>query len=105
VAAPADEHLCLAVPSSTGAALQTFVSLVDPFFGWGGALLWLCIVIPAVLIGAANWSDPTARLIDRMTTPQNLVLLWFLFPIIKALHEFGHAFAVKVFGREVHRWG
>jgi putative peptide zinc metalloprotease protein len=85
--------------------LQTFVSLVRPFFGWGGALLWLCIVIPAVLIGAAHWSDLTANLIDRMTTPQNLVLLWFLFPIIKALHEFGHAFAVKVFGGEVHEMG
>jgi putative peptide zinc metalloprotease protein len=85
--------------------LQTFVSLVRPFFGWGGALLWLCIVIPAVLIGAAHWSDLTANIIDRMTTPQNLVLLWFLFPIIKALHEFGHAFAVKAFGGEVHEMG
>jgi putative peptide zinc metalloprotease protein len=85
--------------------LQTFVSLVSPFFGWGGALLWLGFVIPAVLIGATHWSDLTANLIDRMTTPQNLVLLWFLFPIIKALHEFGHAFAVKVFGGEVHEMG
>jgi putative peptide zinc metalloprotease protein len=85
--------------------LQTFVPLVRPFFGWGGALLWLCIVIPAVLIGAANWSDLTANIIDRMTTPQNLLLLWLLFPIIKALHEFGHAFAVKAFGGEVHEMG
>jgi len=85
--------------------LQTFVSLVRPFFGWGGALLWLCIVIPAVLMGAAHWSDLTANLIDRITTPQNLVLLWFLFPIVKALHEFGHAFAVKAFGGEVHEMG
>jgi len=85
--------------------LQTFVSLVRPFFGWGGTVLWLCLVIPAVLIGAAHWSDLTSNIIDRMTTPENLVLLWFLFPIIKALHEFGHAFAVKVFGGEVHEMG
>src|SRR6185503_20228443 len=58
-----------------------------------------------VLIGAAHWSDLTANLIDRVTTPHNLVLLWFLFPVIKALHEFGHAFAVKVFGGEVHEMG
>lgn len=85
--------------------LQIFVPLVRPFFGWSGTLLWLCIVIPALLIGAAHWSDLTSNIIDRMTTPQNLVLLWFLFPIIKALHEFGHAFAVKAFGGEVHEMG
>lgn len=85
--------------------LQTFVPLVRPFFGWGGALVWLAIVIPGVLIGATHWSDLTANLIDQISTPQNLVLLWFLFPIIKALHEFGHAFAVKAFGGEVHEMG
>jgi putative peptide zinc metalloprotease protein len=85
--------------------LETFVSLVRPFFGWGGTVLWLCTVVPAVLIGAAHWSDLTSNIIDRMTTPQNLVLLWFLFPIIKVLHELGHAFAVKVFGGEVHEMG
>jgi putative peptide zinc metalloprotease protein len=85
--------------------LQTFAFLVRPFFGWGGAVLWLCIVIPALLIGVAHWSELTTNLIDRMTTPHNLLLLWLLFPIIKALHEFGHAFAVKVFGGEVHEMG
>lgn len=85
--------------------LETFAPLVRPFFGWGGVVAWLLIVVPAVLIGAAHWPDLTANLIDRMTMPQNLVLLWFLFPVIKALHEFGHAFAVKVFGGEVHEMG
>ena len=85
--------------------LQILLPFVRPCFGWVGALLWLCMVIPAVLIGVTHWSDLTANIIDRMTTPQNLLLLWFLFPIIKALHEFGHAFAVKAFGGEVHEMG
>jgi putative peptide zinc metalloprotease protein len=85
--------------------LQTFTPLVRPFFGWSGAVLWLLLVIPAAVIGAAHWSDLSANIVDQMTTPQNLVLLWFLFPIIKALHEFGHAFAVKAFGGEVHEMG
>lgn len=85
--------------------LQQFVSLVRPFFSWWGAVLWCLIVGPALLIGAAHWGDLTADLIDRVTAPQNLVLLWLLFPVIKALHEFGHAFAVKVFGGEVHEMG
>ena len=85
--------------------LQQFAMLVRPFFSWWGATLWCVIVVPAVFIGAAHWSELTSNLIDRVTTPQNLVLLWFLFPVIKALHEFGHAFAVKVFGGEVHEMG
>lgn len=85
--------------------LQQFAPLVRPFFSWWGAVLWCLIVGPAVLVGAAHWSDLTTNLIDRVTAPQNLVLLWLLFPVIKALHEFGHAFAVKVFGGEVHDMG
>ena len=85
--------------------LQILLPFVRPCFGWVGVLLWLCMVIPAVLIGAAHWSDLTSNILDLMTTPQNLLLLWFLFPIIKALHEFGHAFAVKAFGGEVHEMG
>ncbi len=85
--------------------LQQFAPLVRPFFSWWGAILWCLIVGPAVLVGAAHWSDLTTNLIDRVTAPQNLVLLWLLFPVIKALHEFGHAFAVKVFGGEVHEMG
>lgn len=85
--------------------LQQFAPLVRPFFSWWGAVLWCLIVGPALLIGAAHWSELTTNLIDRVTTPQNLVLLWFLFPVIKALHEFGHAFAVKVLGGEVHEMG
>jgi putative peptide zinc metalloprotease protein len=85
--------------------LQQFASLISPFFSWWGTGLWCLLVLPAALVGVSHWSDLSADLIDRVTTPQNLVLLWLLFPIIKALHEFGHAFAVKVFGGEVHEMG
>ena len=85
--------------------LQQFVPLVRPFFSWWGAILWCLIVIPAVLVGASHWTDLAANLIDRVTAPNNLVLLWLLFPLIKVLHEFGHAFAVKTFGGEVHEMG
>jgi putative peptide zinc metalloprotease protein len=85
--------------------LQQGAPLVRPFFSRRGAVFWCLLVVPAVLIGAAHWSDLTADLLDRVTAPQNLVLLWLLFPVIKVLHEFGHAFAVKVFGGEVHDMG
>jgi putative peptide zinc metalloprotease protein len=85
--------------------LQWLVGGVRPLFTWAGAVLWVALVLPAILLGATHWTDLTADVMDRVMTGQNLVVLSLLFPIIKALHEFGHAFAVKAFGGEVHDMG
>ena len=34
-----------------------------------------------------------------------LIALWFSYPLVKGLHELGHAFAVKRWGGEVHEIG
>ena len=85
--------------------LNLVVPLVRPLFSWGGAVGWSLLVGSALLVGASHWSELTADLIDRVTTPKNLLMLWVLFPLIKLLHELGHAFAVKVFGGDVHDMG
>lgn len=85
--------------------LQTFAPAVRPFVSWWGGLLWLMLVIPAAVLAAVHWSDLTKDVMAQVLAPQNLLLLWLLFPVIKVLHEFGHAFAVKVFGGEVHEMG
>ena len=40
-----------------------------------------------------------------MLSAQNLLLLWLVFPVIKLLHELGHAYAAKAGGGEVHEMG
>jgi putative peptide zinc metalloprotease protein len=85
--------------------LRLLLPIVRPFFGVMGAVLWLAVVIPGVVLAATYWSDLTMNILDRMLEPQNLIFLWLLFPIIKAVHEFGHAFATKAFGGEVHDMG
>jgi putative peptide zinc metalloprotease protein len=85
--------------------LQRLLPLVRPLFGWPGAVLCLAVVGPALVLAASHWGDLTANVMDRVLAPQNLVLLWLSFPLLKILHEFGHAFAVKVFGGEVHDMG
>lgn len=79
--------------------------LVRPLFGWAGALLWLAVVAVGVVVAGQNWSALTENGIDRALAPQNLVLLWFTYPVVKAIHELGHAYAAKVFGAEVHEIG
>lgn len=85
--------------------LQATVPLVRPFFGWTGAVLWLAVVVPAVFLAGMHWTDLTRDFLDRLFSAQTLVVVWLVFPIIKTLHEFGHAFATKAFGGEVHDMG
>jgi putative peptide zinc metalloprotease protein len=85
--------------------LTFLMPFVRPMFGWLGALVWLAVVTPAAILFASHWSDFSDGVLDRVFLPENLVVLWFVFPLIKAFHEFGHAFAVKAFGGEVHDMG
>jgi len=85
--------------------LRATVPLVRPLFGWTGAVIWLVVVAPAVVMAGVHWTDLTRDFLDRLFSAQTLVALWLLFPVIKALHELGHAFATKAFGGEVHDMG
>lgn len=70
-----------------------------------GALLWLAVVVPALILLPPHWQDLTSNFSDRVLAVDNLLLLWLVFPVIKALHEFGHASATKAGGGEVHDIG
>jgi putative peptide zinc metalloprotease protein len=85
--------------------LQSTVHLVKPFFGKLGLAMWLAAVGPAAVLGAMHWDDLVRDVADRVLSPQNLVMLWFLFPLLKAFHELGHAYAVKAYGGQVHEIG
>jgi len=85
--------------------LRLLLPAVRPLIGWGGAVLWLAVVAPALVLAAVHWADLTSDVLDRVLAPHNLLFLWLLYPAIKALHEFGHAFATKALGGEVHDMG
>jgi putative peptide zinc metalloprotease protein len=85
--------------------LRFFLPVAKPVFSWFGAIVWLLAVVPAILLFATHWTDLIKDVFDGTLMPENLVILWLLFPVIKVFHEFGHAFAAKVFGGEVHDMG
>ena len=84
-----------------GAALP----LVRPLFSAWGFGLWLVLVLTAAVMAASHWPELTGNLADRVLTPQNLLVLWLAYPLVKALHELGHGFATKRWGGEVHEIG
>ncbi len=66
---------------------------------------WLLVVGLAAVLAAIHWPAlaQTARL--EMLSPDNLLLLLLVYPLVKLVHEFGHAYAAKLEGGEVHELG
>lgn len=94
------------------------VPLVDPdrwltrnlacyrwIFGWAGLLLWLAVVVYGASLGAMNWQPLTHNVWDQVFSAGNVLAMALVYPVVKAIHELGHACAVKARGGEVHEIG
>ncbi len=69
-----------------------------------GICVWLAVVFSGVKIVIENFSELKIQS-QGILAPSNLFLLYVALVFVKALHEFGHAFAVRRFGGEVHTMG
>ncbi|UTW03636.1 peptidase M50 [Amphritea atlantica] len=78
---------------------------VKPLFSTIALLIWCAMVIGMLFMVGQHWDELTSNVIDRVLAADNLLLLWFVYPIIKLLHELGHAYCVKRGGGEVHELG
>ncbi len=85
--------------------LSATLPLVRPLFSWFGFFAWLLVVGAGAVLAGMHWSELTDNVVDRVLTFQNLLMLWAAYPLIKMVHEFGHGYAVKVWGGEVHEMG
>lgn len=79
--------------------------LIDAMWSPWGGLVWLAVVLPALLLLPPQWAELSGSFSDRLLAADNMFLLWLVFPVIKMLHEFGHAAATKRGGGEVHDLG
>ncbi len=85
--------------------LTRTAGVVRPFFSTFGTILWLAVIGTALVLACTHWTALTENMADRVLSTQNILLLGLCYPIIKVIHEFGHAYAVKVRGGEVHEMG
>ena len=74
---------------------------------WGkwGAATWLAVMSIALVLLPSHWAELTGDFADRVLASENLLILYICFPILKFLHEMGHATALKANGGEVHDLG
>ena len=69
-----------------------------------GALLWIAMVGYGLKV-AADQFDELRMQTEGVLAPSNLPWLYLSLIVIKAIHEFGHAYACRRFGGEVHTMG
>ncbi len=85
--------------------LNRWNPLVGRLFTRPAVALWLIVVLSALVLAVINWTAITDDAVERILAPQSLLLLWLTYPVVKLLHELGHAFATKTWGGEVHDMG
>jgi len=85
--------------------LSRTLRYVRPLLSLPGMIAWLIVVSAAGILAARHWSGLTENIMDRLLSAQNLLMMWFVYPGVKAIHELGHAYAVKRWGGEVHDMG
>jgi len=85
--------------------LNPVLPFIRPAFTWVGAAIWIGVVGVAFVLAITHWPELSENVSDRVLSPENLLLLALIYPLIKLLHELGHAFATKVWGGEVHEMG
>lgn len=72
---------------------------------WSGLALFVFVVGYACILAGVHWSELTDNIVDQVLVTESLLLLFLTYPIVKALHELGHSYAVKRWGGEVHEIG
>ena len=85
--------------------LDATAHLIRPFCNVLGAGLWLAAMIWLGVQLVIHWPELTDDITDRVLAAQSLVTLVLIYPLLKVLHELGHAYAAKLAGAEVHEMG
>ncbi len=85
--------------------LERFLPWVNWSFHWVSAVVWLLVVGTAVVFAGIYWDQLILYMMNSSFSPYNFIALCVVYPVVKLLHELGHAFATKRGGGEVHEMG
>lgn len=85
--------------------LNRHFSRVGWIFSKRVGLVWLLLMIYTGLEAAQHWPQIKQHFAVNTLSPYNLLLMFVLYPMLKFVHELGHAFSAKLEGGEVHEMG
>ncbi|WP_370980904.1 hypothetical protein [Agaribacterium sp. ZY112] len=70
-----------------------------------GFIIWLITISSGIFFSVIHWQELSNQKLERLLSPQNLLLLWLIYPTLKLLHELGHALACKAWGGQTPTFG
>ncbi len=85
--------------------LEQTAHLARPLFCPVALFFWFAMVVAGLATATLNWQALAEHSTARFADPQNLLWYWLLYPLVKGIHEFGHAYATKRWGGAVHEMG
>jgi putative peptide zinc metalloprotease protein len=90
---------------------DNMLNKILPMVGWifspVGLVVWLILIAMGVhsIMQVPGWQSKVANQSSGLLSPDNLVLLYVGFSLIKACHEMGHAISCKKFGKQAGTGG
>ena len=85
--------------------LERWMPVCQWMFSRMAMLAWIIVCSVALLSVLTTMPQIRAEVSSDILKPGNLLLLWLLYPLLKLIHEFAHAFCVKRWGGQVHEMG
>jgi putative peptide zinc metalloprotease protein len=86
------------------AFLKRSLPVARAVFSRFGFAVWALVMLAAIKVGVDNFGALRNQS-EGLLAPGNLFWLYVGLVLVKAFHEFGHAFACRRFGGEVHTMG
>ncbi|MDH5444947.1 MAG: efflux RND transporter periplasmic adaptor subunit [Gammaproteobacteria bacterium] len=78
---------------------------ITPLFRKKVFYAWLGLTALALMLAILNWPELSNATRLHAFSTSNIFIIILIYPIIKLLHELGHAYAIKHFGGEVNEMG
>lgn len=85
--------------------LDFTLPIVRPLFTVPGFLAWLALVVTGLVLALVHAPELGSTVADRVLSAENVAVIMCVYPVVKSLHELGHAYATKIWGGEVHEVG
>lgn len=67
--------------------------------------MWVALLAAGAWVAWQNGPELMAHARSSLSQPRVLLMMWLIYPLLKALHEFGHALALRRWGCATHEVG